>query len=151
MSELIAPNSLKDLVDANAIRHATVVADKDVFKVTVKYGMVERTVSVRTREGKIKERVFTSLDAVARFMREKVHLAQYEIDAANFQPTTTRTKRPDTARRLAAAHAALSHTDWLERKVNASRAGLADGTNQRIAPEEWEKVRTAKQKQRDAL
>ncbi|MDO8336520.1 MAG: hypothetical protein Q7T74_07125 [Candidatus Saccharibacteria bacterium] len=151
MSELIAPNSLKDLVDANAIRHATVVADHDVFKVMVKYGMVERTVSVRTREGRIKERVFTSLDAVARFMREKVHLAQYEINAANFQPATKRTKRPDTALRLKEAHAALSHSDWLVRKVQASRDSLADGTNQRIASNEWESVRAAKQRQRDAL
>lgn len=151
MHDLIAPQSLKDLVDANVIQHATVVADKDVFKITVKYGMVERTVSVRTREGQIKERVFTSLDAVARFMREKVHLAQYEIDAANFQPMTKRTKRPDTARRLKEAHAALSHSEWLEGKVNASRTGLADGTNKRIAPEEWAKVRAAKQGQRDAL
>lgn len=71
MNSLIAPQSLKDLVDANAIRYATVVADKDVYKVTVKCGMVERTVSVRTREGQIKERLFTSLDAVARFMGEK--------------------------------------------------------------------------------
>jgi hypothetical protein len=151
MSELIAPNSLKDLVDANLIRHATAVADKDVFKVTVKYGMVERTVSVRTRDGHIKERVFTSLDAVARFMREKVHLAQYEVNAANFEPTTTRTKRPDTAKRLTAAHAALSHSQWLQQKVQASRDGLADGTNQRIAPDDWAKVRAAKQRQRDAL
>lgn len=151
MSELIAPNSLKDLVDANAIRHATIVADHDVFKVTVKYGMVERTVSVRTRDGQIKERVFTSLDAVARFMREKVHLAHYDINAANFQPVSKRTKRPDTALRLKEAHAALSHNEWLAQKVQASRDGLADGTNQRIAPDEWENVRADKQRQRNSL
>lgn len=151
MNNLIAPQSLKDLVDANAIRNATVVADKDVYKVTVKYGMVERTVSVRTREGQIKERLFTSLDAVARFMREKVHLAQYEINAANFDPTAKTTKRPDTARRLTEAHAALSHNQWLQQKVQASRDGLVDGTNQRISQEEWTQVRAAKQGQRDAL
>ena len=111
MSELIAPNSLKDLVDAQAIRHATVVADQGAFKITVKYGMVERTVSVRTRSGRIKERVFTSLDAVARFMRDKVHLAHYDIDASNFDPAIKLCKRPDMTRRLTAAHAALSDSD----------------------------------------
>lgn len=60
-------------------------------------------------------------------------------------------KRPDTAKRMTEAHAALSHSQWLEHKVNTSRAGLADGTNRRIAPEEWAKVRAAKQKQRDSL
>jgi len=108
MSQLIAPNSLKDLVDAQAIRQATVVAEQGVFKITVKYGMVERTVSVRARSGQIKERVFTSLDAVARFLHDKVHLAHYAVDAANFDPTSKPSKRPDTTKRLAAAHAALA-------------------------------------------
>ncbi len=151
MLNLIAPNSLKDLVDANAIRQATVVADKDVFKITVKYGMVERIVSVRTREGQIKERVFTSLDAVARFMREKVHLAQYEVNAANFQPISKRNKRPDTSIRLKEAHAALSRSDWLQQKVQASRAGLADGSNKLIAPADWDKIRAEKKAKRDAI
>src|SRR5471032_2733575 len=100
MSELIAPNSLKDLVDAHAIRHATVVADQGAFKINVKYGTVERTVSVRTRGGQIKERMFASLDAVARFMRDKVHLAQYEVDASNFDPAVKPIKRPDMTKRL---------------------------------------------------
>lgn len=151
MLNLIAPQSLKDLVDANAIRHATVVADNDVFKITVKYGMVERIVSVRTREGHIKERLFSSLDAVAKFMREKLHLAQYEVNAANFRPVTKRVKRPDTAMRLKEAHAALSHSDWVQQKVQASRDGLADGSNQRIAPDEWQKIRARKMAMRDAL
>jgi hypothetical protein len=151
MLDLIAPQSLKDLIDANAIRHATIVADRDVFKITVKYGTVERTVSVRTREGQIKERVFASLDSVARFMREKMHIAQYEVDAANFQPLPKGNKRPDTAKRLKEAHAALSHSEWWQQKVQASRAGLADGSNKRIAQDEWEKIRAEKKGQRDAL
>jgi hypothetical protein len=144
MLDLIAPQSLKDLVDANAIRHATVVADNDVFKIRVKYGMGERILSVRTREGKIKERVFTSLDAVARFMREKIHLSQYDVDATNFQPTKRRAKRPDTSVRLKEAHAALSHSEWWLQKVQASQAGLADGSNKQIAPDEWEQIRAKK-------
>ena len=105
---------------------------------------------MRTREGQTKERVFTSLDAVARFMRERVHLTQYDINDANFQPGTKRVTRPDTVLRLKGAHAALSHTDWLEKKVSASRVGLIDGTNERIDSQEWEDIRAAKQAQRDA-
>jgi hypothetical protein len=150
MLNLIAPQSLKDLVDANAIRQATVVADNDVFKITVKYGQIERVVSVRTREGQIKERVFTSLDAVARFMRDKVHLSQYEINAANFQPVKKRLKRPDTSNRLKEAHAALSRAEWLTQKVDASREGLKDGSNRRIEPADWERIRAKKKAQRDA-
>ncbi|PRC93434.1 hypothetical protein [Solimicrobium silvestre] len=151
MSELIAPNSLKDLVDAHAIHHATVVADKAAFKINVKYGMVERTVSVRTRDGQIKERVFTSLDAVARFMRDKIHLTQYDINAANFDPSAKAVKRPDTAKRLTAAHAALSHSEWAQQKVQAAREGMLNGTNKLIEPDEWTAIRQAKQRHRDTL
>jgi len=149
MSELISPTSLKDLVEAHAIRHATVIADQAAFKINVKYGMVERTVSVRTRGGQIKERVFTSLDAVARFMREKIHLTNYEINAANFDPTAKASKRPDTAKRLTAAHAALSHSEWAQQKVQAARDGLTSGTNKFIEPDEWTAIRQAKQQRRD--
>jgi hypothetical protein len=150
MLNLITPQSLKDLVDARAIQHATVVADKDVYKVTVMCGTAERIVSVRTRDGKTTERQFTSLDSVARFMREKVNLTQFNINVANFEPQSKRVTRPDTSLRMKGAHAALSHSDWLEKKVTAARAGLADETNTRIAPQEWQSVRAAKQKQRDA-
>lgn len=33
------------------------------------------------------------------------------------------------------------HISWLEDKVSASRAGLEDGTNARIAPQEWQYLR----------
>ena len=67
MINLITPQSLKDLVEARAIQRATVVADKDVYKVTVMCGTAERIVSVRARDGRTSERHFTSLDSVARF------------------------------------------------------------------------------------
>ncbi len=149
MLEFITPTSLKDLVDANAISHATVVADQGAFKIMVKYGTVERTVSVRTRGGQIKERIFTSLDAVARFMHDKVHLARYELDASGFDPTAKTVKRPDTARRLTAAHAALSHSEWAQQKVQSARDGLVDGTNARIDDDAWDKIRAAKVRRRD--
>lgn len=150
MINLITPQSLKDLVEARAIQRATVVADKDVYKVTVMCGTAERIVSVRARDGRTSERHFTSLDSVARFMREKVNLTQFDINVTNFEPQSKRVTRPDTALRMKGAHAALSHSDWLENKVTAARAGLADGTNARIAPQEWQNVRAAKQRQRDA-
>ncbi len=46
---------------------------------------------------------------------------------------------------------ALSHGEWAQQKVRASRAGLVSGTNKLIEPEEWEAIRAAKQRQRDAL
>lgn len=150
MLSLLSAQSLKELVQAKAIRQATVVADKHVYQLWIQVGDAQRMVSVRTREGKTQVRAFSSLDAAARFLREKVQLDHYTVDAANFAPGTPRVKRPDTAQRLRGAHASLSHTQWLEQKVNASRAALADGANLRIAPEDWQAVRAAKLAQRGA-
>lgn len=151
MLDFIAPQSLKYLVDANVIRRATVVADQSVFKIIVKHGAAELIVSVRTREGQVKERLFSSLDAVARFMREKVHITQYEVNAVNFQPGAKQCKRPDTALRLKEAHAALTHSEWLQQKVEAARSGLEDGSNRRIVAGEWASIRANKKAQRNAL
>lgn len=108
-------------------------------------------VSVRTKDGQTKERVFTSLDSVAKFMRNQVHLTRYQIDAVNFEPAASSSrKRPDAALRLKDAHAALSHTEWLLAKVEASRAGMADGSNARLDVDEWSKIRAQKLAQRTA-
>jgi hypothetical protein len=140
----ISPQSLKDLVDANAIRDARVVADRSVYKVVVKYGTAERLVSVRTRDGKTKERVFPSVDSAGRFLRERAHIVHYQVDAANFDPVATVRKRPDAAVRLKNAHAALTHTEWVNEKVAASRAGLEDGSNKVYTEDEWAKIRADK-------
>jgi hypothetical protein len=150
MSELITPTRLKDLVTAKAIHHATVIADQGVFRIHVTDGLIECTVSVRTRGGQIKERLFSSLDAVARFMHDKVHLSTYAVSAANFAPAVRTAKRPDTARRLTAAHAALSHSEWAQQKVEAARDGLVSGSNAEIDADAWSAIRAAKQRQRDA-
>jgi hypothetical protein len=43
--------------------------------------------------------------------------------------------------------AVLTYDDWLQRKVDASRTALADGTNRPILPEEWAVIRAAKKAQ----
>ena len=50
---------------------------------------------------------------------------------------------------LVAADAALSHSEWAQQKVQASRDGLAQGSNKLIEQKEWETIRAAKQRLRD--
>ena len=78
-------------------------------------------------------------------MRDKIHLAQYEINAVNFDPSAKAVKRPDTAMRLTAAHAA-----WAQQKVQASRDGLVNGANTVIAPEPLVAIREGQAAARDA-
>lgn len=152
MLSFISPQSLKDLVDANAIRDASVVADRSVYKVVVKYGTAERVVSVRHREtGQPKVRLFPSIDSAGRFLRERAHIVHYQVDASNFDAVATVRKRPDAAVRLKNAHAALTHTEWVNEKVAASRAGLVDGSNKVYTEEEWAKIRADKVAARKAV
>ena len=37
-----------------------------------------------------------------------------------------------------------SHNDWLQQKVQESRVGLVDGSNERIAPDVWQEIRAKK-------
>lgn len=59
-----------------------------------------------------------------------------------------RQKRPDRAIALREAHEAAAYNTWLTEKVTASRKGLADGSNERIAPDAWNKVRAEKRMNR---
>ena len=45
---------------------------------------------------------------------------------------------------LAAANAALSHSEWAQQKVQASRDGLVQGSNKLIEHEEWETIRAGR-------
>ena len=92
-----------------------------------------------------------SLDAVARFMHDKIHLARFEVSAENFDTTVKVSKRPDAALRLAAAHAALLHSEWAQQKVETARQALASGTNKLIDADDWALIREAKRRQRDGL
>lgn len=51
----------------------------------------------------------------------------------------------------ALGNTALSHSEWAQQKVQASRDGLAQGSNKLIEREQWETIRAAKQLLRDAL
>lgn len=80
-------------------------------------------------------------------------IQEAHIDGTAWRPAdqaAERRSRPDRAVALKAAHAALSHSDWIQEKVAASRASLADGSNPRISAHEWEQLRAAKQVQRNA-
>lgn len=44
----------------------------------------------------------------------------------------------------------LDYDAWLAQKVQVSRAGLANGSNQRFTPDEWAAIRAAKKAARAA-
>jgi hypothetical protein len=61
-----------------------------------------------------------------------------------------RQTRPDRSVALKEAHQAAAYNAWLSKKVSGSQQGLADGSNERIDPQEWEKLRAEKRAARPA-
>lgn len=116
MPELIPPTALKDLIAASAIRSARVVGDKGGYLVTIKYGRAERVIAARTREGHIKRRLFRSLSAASRYLRQ-IGMARYEVDETGYQEATDGVKRPDRSAALKHAHKAASYDQWFRSEV----------------------------------
>jgi hypothetical protein len=109
---------------------------------------------VKARRARTAPEIRRFADPRKALLLRELGIQQARINSEHWRPEDQeleRQPRPDRAAVLKAAHEALSHSGWLQQKVEAARAGLADGSNQRIAPEEWAKVRAAKKGRRDAL
>jgi len=116
MPEPIPPAALKDLIAANAIRSAVVIGDKGGYLVTIKHGRAEHVIAARTREGHIKRRLFRSLSAVSRYLRQ-IGMARYAVDETGYKETTDRPKRPDRSVALKRAHKSASYDQWFRAEV----------------------------------
>jgi hypothetical protein len=136
-----------------------------VLTVTLRGEGAAFEVQVETRRGLaklVKARKARTAPEIRRFadprkallLLRDLGISEAHIDSQQWRPEDQafeRTSRPDRAEHLRAAHQALSHTEWVQQKVDAARAGLVDGSNQRIAPDQWETIRAAKKRQRDSL
>lgn len=81
MASLISEPTLKELVEANAIREAVLVADaqKDGFAVVVRVGMSEKRLRSKRRD----ERIFKTLDTAGRYLRS-VGIPRFSVDASSW-------------------------------------------------------------------
>lgn len=95
MDNLISPVTVKELATANALRDAQVMGTEGGFWVVVKYGMTERLLAAREVSGRLKPRVFVSLDAAGRHL-QKLGLPRFAVDVSGYAPK--RAVRPRPAR-----------------------------------------------------
>ena len=135
MPELIPPTALKDLISANAIRSAMVIGDKGGYLVTIKYGRAERVIAARTREGQIKRRLFRSLNAASRYLRQ-IGMARYAVDETGYEEATDRPKRPDRSAALKHAHEAAAYDQWFRGEVAQALKEADDPTTRWRTSEE---------------
>lgn len=117
MLELITPNTLKELVAANAVRSAEVLGEKGGYVVLVKYGTIERVVAARDNTGHIKRRTFTSLDSVDNFLRKTVHIFDYRVASADFEPAPRQARYERNSERLKEVHESAAYDKWFRARV----------------------------------
>lgn len=140
----------KRMVETAAIQGASIVGQPGGWSVMLKLGTHERALGVQRGD---KPRMWRSLDTCMEYLKSELHIARIDsLDATHHTDAALAgVSRPDSAKRMRDAFEASAYTRWLNEVVEDSRAGLADGTFQRIEPEEWERIRAEKIRQRAGL
>ena len=113
--EIIDGKAVQSLVEAHAIRGATVLGQRGGWAVLVRYGALERTVAAQRSR---KPRLWRNLATAAAFVRDELGLARFDVDAQAHEPDATARRRPDQAVRLRQAHEAAEHDRWFREQVD---------------------------------
>lgn len=133
-ADTIDRTTLEHLAAAGAIRGASIVGQPGGWGVVFQYGLTERVLAAR--RGAI--RIYKKFETLVEYLKS-IGIAKYQVDATSYEPgvPVSDRKRTDAAARMKEAHAAVAYRNWLEGKVSAARAGMADGSNKPIPDAEW--------------
>ena len=149
-TQTIDTNMAKRMVEASAIRGASIIGQPGGWAVMLKLGMTEMPLGIQRGN---KPRMWRSLDTCMAYLKTELHIARIDgLDATHHTDAQVPgVSRPDSAKRMREAFEASAYTQWLHDVVEDSRAGLADGTYKRIEPNDWESIRAEKLRQRADL
>jgi hypothetical protein len=151
--QLLTLEQLRATQDAGGVLSVTLRGEGAAFEIQVETRRgLAKLVKARKARTDPEARRFADPRKALLLLRE-LGIREARIDCQQWRPEDQleRATRPDRAAHMKAAHEALSHTEWLQDKVDAARTGLADGTNRRIPGDEWAGIRAAKKAQRDRL
>ena len=115
-AETITHTTLKELVEAGAIRRACAVAFGDRWGLVFSYGGVEKT--LRSKNGH-NVRNWANLNSVANYLAE-LGIRKFEADATNYDPNQKTLTRPDKSAALKKAHQAAEYDKWFREQVQAA-------------------------------
>lgn len=106
----------RQMVDANAIRGASIIGQPGGWSVMLKFGMMEKPLGTQRTD---KPRTWRSLDTCMQYLRKELRITRVDmLDASNYsEEGAVRTQRKDTAERMRRAHEAAAHDAWLRAQV----------------------------------
>ncbi|WP_245197321.1 MULTISPECIES: hypothetical protein [Labrys] len=107
--EIVDGRTIRGLVEARALRGATILGQPGGWAVLVRYGDTERAVAAQRAR---KARLWRNLNTAASYVSEELGLSRFEVDSTDHQPDAIERKRPDSAERLRKQHEAAAYDAW---------------------------------------
>ncbi|MBI1889500.1 MAG: hypothetical protein HYS18_02510 [Burkholderiales bacterium] len=115
--DTIDHTTLRNLVEAGAVRGAHIVGQSGGWEVLIKYGMIERPLATQRSD---KPRLFKKFETLVSYLKE-IGVARFDVDAANYAPQESAPqRRPDRSAALKEAHEAAAYNRWFREQVQAS-------------------------------
>ena len=107
------------MVEAAAIRGASIIGQPGGWSVMLKLGMTETPLGTQRTD---KPRTWRSLDTCMDYLRNELKIVRVDgIDASNYSATAINTpRRADAAKRMKAAHEAAAYDKWFRAQVQAA-------------------------------
>jgi len=106
----------RQMVEAAALRGASIIGQPGGWSVMLKIGMTEKPLGTQRTD---KPRTWRSLDSCVAYLRTELHLVRVDgIDASQYSEVAVHTRRrADTAARMKAAHEAAAYDKWFRAQV----------------------------------
>lgn len=135
MSITIDTAMAKRMVDAAAIRGASIIGRPGGWSVMLKLGNQEKPLGVQRTD---KPRLWRSLDRCVEYLKNDLKIVRIEaLDATDYSPADLPGKsRPDAAERMKNAFAAVEHDQWFREQVERALVEANDPNTRWISQEE---------------
>ena len=140
VADTIDHATLERLIEAGAVRGASIVGQPGGWGVVIQYGVTERVLAAK--RGAV--RVFRRFETLVAYLKS-IGIARYQVDATEFDPVALRTerKRGDAAVRLKNAHEAAAYKGWLTQQVQEAIDDPQPSVPHEQVVAEWEIERAA--------
>lgn len=131
--DTIDQNTLARLVEAGAVRGASIIGQPGGWGVVIQYGMTERALAAK--RGAVRN--FARFETLVGYLK-KIGIAKYQVDATQYDPATIREGRfrEDAAERMRHAHEAASHDKWFRAQVEQALTEADDPATVWLSNEE---------------
>jgi hypothetical protein len=131
--DTIDQTTLARLVEAGAVRGASIIGQPGGWGVVIQYGMTERALAAK--RGAVRN--FARFETLVAYLK-KIGIAKYQVDATQYDPATVKQERfrEDAADRMRHAHEAVAHDKWFRAQVEQALTEADDPTMVWLSNEE---------------